>query len=245
MLQIISERMLKLRNLWLENDPRVVEFYEPLNDKTMKHKKMLLLASSSIIVAFSLGVEITSFSGIKFEHLPDTNALIGVLFWISVYELMTFLISFYSDLKAWDFNRSVFNADKLLLANNNLIDHVFTVSKMLDIYADDFDKLRALAHSEPSNVREYGDYLSIKRTLESISENLNYSQFHDGSLSDSIKDFIGQVNEFNTTKSYLRSKKVITYIFDFIIPLIIFISASMMSYKDGISVLGKVMSALF
>ena len=178
MLQIISERMLKLRNLWLENDPRVVEFYEPLNDKTMKHKKMLLLASSSIIVAFSLGVEITSFSGIKFEHLPDTNALIGVLFWISVYELMTFLISFYSDLKAWDFNRSVFNADKLLLANNNLIDHVFTVSKMLDIYADDFDKLRALAHSEPSNVREYGDYLSIKRTLESISENLNYSQFH-------------------------------------------------------------------
>lgn len=246
MFRIISDRMLKLRDFWIDNDPKTVEFYEPLSEKTMKHKKMLLLASSIVIVAFSLDVKITSFSGVKFEHMPDTNALVGVLFWVVLYEAITFTVSFYSDLKAWDFKRSIFNADKLLKANGYLIDHVRTISSLLELHSEDLSILRARAHSDNSNLsyKEIQICLSLENSLSSILSNLKHSQFHEGSLDNSITSFITQVQEFNTTKSYLRSKKILTYILDFSIPVVIFLLALFMSYQDGVSIFRKIVGSL-
>ncbi|WP_305846318.1 hypothetical protein [Photobacterium kishitanii] len=246
MFRIISDRMLKLRDLWIDNHPKNIEFYEPLSEKTMKHKKMLLLASSVVIIAFSLGVKITSFSGIKFEHMPDTNALVGILFWVVLYEAIIFMVSFYSDLKAWDFKRSVFNADKLLQVTGYLIDHVRVISSLLELHSEDLSILRARANSNISNssINQLESYVSLEKSLSSILSNLKYSQFHGGSLDNSVTSFINQVQEFNTTKSYLRSKKLVTYILDFFIPVVIFMLALFMSYRDGVSVFWKIIDSL-
>ncbi|WP_025628301.1 hypothetical protein [Vibrio parahaemolyticus] len=245
MLRILSDRILKLKKHWLEFSPRTVEFYEPLSDKTQKHKRMVLIISSIVVATYTLDLKITSFGGIQVNNDEvSAIALAGILFWVVLYETFNFTLSFYADLKAWDFKRSVFNADKLLGANGYLIQHMVQVSGALGVYANDLSEYRSKARLgtlKPSDIPRLD---LLVEALQAISNDIKYSRGLDGSLEKSITEFKQQVNDFNTTKSYLFLKKTVTYLLDFSIPLVMSLIAMILSYYDGSTVLLIVLESL-
>ncbi len=128
----VTSKISNILRTWKDNDPKNVEFYEPINDKTLKHKRVLLIASISIIVIKTLGIEVDSILGIKFTKINDVSEIAGIIFWVVLYELITFILSFWADIKSWDFKRSVFKSEEIIRANKkSYISYMedFTISK--------------------------------------------------------------------------------------------------------------------
>jgi hypothetical protein len=236
--------LFKIRSIlrvWKENDPKVVEFYEPLSDKTLKHKRVLLIAGISIIVIKTLGIEVDSILGIKFTKINDVSEIAGIVFWVVCYELITFCLSFWADIKSWDFKRSIFNSEEIIKVNEDLTYHIWKIANIIDIHYQNISKLSALSQSQKdchnkllSNMSYLAD--SLKSTVDSLESDRNT----ESSLKDSLSKFMKLIYEIDSTKKVLVLKKITTYVMDFSIPLFIAICSIYLSYVDGLNVLSRV-----
>ncbi|WP_038882379.1 hypothetical protein [Vibrio jasicida] len=234
----------KIRNIlrvWKDNDPKVVEFYEPLSEKTLKHKRVLLIAGISTIVIKTLGIEVDSILGIKFTKINDVSEIAGIIFWVVCYELITFCLSFWADIKSWDFKRSVFKSEEIIQANENLTYHIWKIANAINIHYQDISRLRALSHSQKESHNELLSKMSyLANSLKCTVDGAEFDRETKSSLKESVNKFMKLISEIDSTKKVLRLKKVTTYVMDFSIPLFIAVCSILLSYSDGLNVLSRV-----
>ncbi|WP_318470935.1 hypothetical protein [Photobacterium leiognathi] len=237
----VTSKISNILRTWKDNDPKNVEFYEPINDKTLKHKRVLLIASISIIVIKTLGIEVDSILGIKFTKINDVSEIAGIIFWVVLYELITFILSFWADIKSWDFKRSVFKSEEIIRANKNLTYHIWKISQSLSVHYKDISSLRALSHDLQAKNSELLSKMSyLTNSLDNIVGGAEFDRDTKTSLQESVNMFMKLISEIDSTKKILRLKKFITYIMDFLIPVVVAIFSILLSYSDGLSIISRV-----
>lgn len=90
------------------NDPREVEFQEPLSDATRTVKRNLLVASFVALLISLMNLEVTGFLGLQTRHLVLGNELAqGLAAVVVIYLFVSFASRVYVDVSAWQFKREV------------------------------------------------------------------------------------------------------------------------------------------
>jgi len=202
----VTRKINNILRAWKENDPKTVEFYEPLNDKTLKHKRVLLIASISIIVIKTLGIEVDSILGIKFTKINDVSEIAGIIFWVVLYELITFSLSFWADIKSWDFKRSVFKSEEIIRANENLTHHIWKISQSLSVHYKDISSLRALSNGQQVQNRDLLSRISyLTNSLDNTIGGTEFDRDTKTSLQESVNTFMKLMLDRNNNRHTLTA----------------------------------------
>lgn len=223
------------------NSPEKLEFYEPLSEKSLKHKRALLVSAVGIIVVQSLGVEVQSLLGIKFTKVTDVSDISGLLFWFMIYQMITYSLSFWADIKVWNFKRSLFRLGDVLATNVNMHAEVYRLAKSLSAQYRDISALRALSNDQTEDIKKIN--VNFKLVIDGLEKTLEQG-FGDSPSRMSLKKNIEKINkclvDLDTTPTILKLKFFITFIMDYLIPLLLSLFSFFVSYLDGISVLSRI-----
>ena len=236
------------RNLAIfsRNSPENVEFYEPLSEKSLKHKRALLVSSVGIIVVQSLGIEVQSVLGIKFTKVTNVSDVAGVLFWFMFYQSLTYTLSFWADIKVWNFKRSIFRLHDVLSANVDMHEQLYKTAQSLSVQYRSISTLRAISNGQTYDMdRVTTNLKSIANSLDNTLKGIS----GDSEIRMTLKqatDKINQcLNDLDTTPTILKLKLFVTFIMDYSIPLLLAIFSFFISYSDGLSVLMRVTATGF
>ncbi len=80
----------------------------------------------------------------------------------------------------------------------------------------------------------------LTNSLDNIVGGAEFDRDTKTSLQESVNMFMKLISEIDSTKKILRLKKFITYIMDFLIPVVVAIFSILLSYSDGLSIISRV-----